>query len=344
MKTAQLTDIRTIEINDVPPPTLQHDSDVLLRIKRVGVCGSDIHYFSTGRIGEQIVDFPFTMGHECAAVVEEVGSEVFSVKPGDRVAVEPAVYCHHCDQCRSGRKNTCRNLNFLGCPGQLPGALSEYLVMPEESCLRIPDEMSFDAAVVCEPLAIGLYSAYQAPVVTDAKIGILGAGPVGLSIMLAAQRQGADKIYVTDKLDYRVTAAAEHGADAAWNVNETDVLTTVPDREPLLLDTVFECCGQQEAFDQAVSLLKPGGTLVLVGIPEFDRYSFQADSARRKELRFRNIRRQNDCAEDAIRGTADGSLDTKFMVTHHFKLEETQQAFELVENYKDGVIKAMVEI
>lgn len=344
MKSAQLTDIRQIEVNDIPRPVLNDRRDVLLRVKKVGICGSDIHYFTTGRIGEQIVDFPFTMGHECAAIVEETGPDVSDVKPGDRVAVEPAVYCHQCDQCRSGRENTCRNLNFLGCPGQLPGALSEYIVMPEESCLKIPDDMSFDSAVLCEPVAIGIYSASQAEVVRDGRIGIMGAGPVGLSVMLAARQQGAEKVYMTDKLDYRVEAAADHGADIAWNVDKTDVVTEISQQEPFLLDTVFECCGRQEAFDQAVSVMKPGGTLVLVGIPEFERYSFQADSARRKELRFQNIRRQRGCAEKAVHGTADGNFDTGFMVTHNFSIEQTQQAFELVEKYDDGVIKAIVEI
>ena len=344
MKAAQLTDIHKMKVREVPAPTLNSPDDVLIRIHSVGVCGSDIHYFSTGRIGSQVVQFPFTIGHECAGVVEEVADGATNVKPGDRVAIEPAVYCHNCDQCNAGRENTCRNLKFLGCPGQLSGALSEYLVMPEECCLKIPDNMSFEAAALCEPLAIGIYAARQYMSLNGKNIAILGAGPVGLSILLAALAEGADNVYVTDKLDYRVQAARENGAVWAGNPDKTDIVKEISSEQPLLLDAVFECCGRQEALDQGLELLKPGGRLMLVGIPEFDKYNFAADIARRKELCFQNVRRQNDCTEDAIKYTADRTIDTSFMATHHFDLDEIQKACELVENYDDKVIKAMIRL
>lgn len=344
MKAALLTGIREMTIADVPTPRIEHDTDVLLRMKKVGVCGSDVHYYTTGRIGCQVVEYPFAVGHECAAVVEDVGSAVSRLKPGDRVAVDPAISCHACDQCRAGRAHTCRKLRFLGCPGQMPGCLSQYLVMPEESCFLVPNHMTLEAAALDEPLAIGFYAVQQSIPMKDARVGIFGMGPIGFSVMLPALAHGAAAVYVTDRLDYRCSLAMEHGASWAANPDSTDVVRAVAEHEPLLLDVVFECCGQQEALDQATQLLKPGGKAMMIGIPQFDRYSFQADTARRHELCLQHVRRQNHCVQPSLDMIADGRIDPGFMVTHSFPLERTKEAFDLVDHYADGVLKAMVHI
>jgi len=174
MKTFVLTGIREMEMREVPTPAIRNDTDVLLRLKAVGVCGSDVHYYKTGRIGSQVVQYPFAVGHECAAVVEQVGNGVTRVKPGDRVAIEPAISCGTCDQCVAGRPHTCRNLLFLGCPGQIAGCLSEYMVMPQACCFPIPAAMSFERAVLSEPLSIGVYAVKFCMAMGGARIGILG--------------------------------------------------------------------------------------------------------------------------------------------------------------------------
>ena len=156
MKSMMLTGIRKMEMKTVPDPVILSGKDVKIRIKVVGVCGSDIHYYLKGRIGSQVVEYPFTVGHECAGEVVETGQEVSTLKPGDRVAIEPAMPCSECDQCIDGRPHTCRNLRFLGCPGQAEGCLSEFIVMPESSCFHIPGTMSYDEATISEPLAIGV--------------------------------------------------------------------------------------------------------------------------------------------------------------------------------------------
>ena len=344
MRAANLTGIREMSIMDVAAPEIRNDRDVLLRLRTVGVCGSDVHYYATGHIGSQVVDYPFPMGHEAAAVVEAVGAGVTRVQPGDRVAIEPAVSCHQCDQCLSGRLHTCRNLRFLGCPGQIPGCLSELYVMPEECCYPIPEAMSLEAAALIEPLSIGVYAVQQSIPMQGAKIGILGVGPIGLSVMLPALAQGAAAVYVTDRLDYRCDVARANGAAWAGNPDQVDVVAAIAEREPLLLDAVFECCGQQEALDQGLELLKPGGKLMLIGIPEFDRYSFAADVCRRRELCLQHVRRQNHCVQKAIDLIAAADIDPDFMITHHFDLAATKEAFDLVDNYADGVVKAMIHL
>jgi len=344
MKAARLTGIRAMEIQEVPVPEIQRPTDVLIRVGAVGVCGSDVHYYTTGRIGSQIVRYPHTVGHEGAGVVEAVGPAVDRVRPGDRIAIEPAVSCHNCDQCLSGRPHTCRNLRFLACPGELQGCLSEYIVMPQECCYPIPRHMSLEQAALSEPLSIGVYAVQQAGLQPGVRIGIFGAGPIGLSVMLPAVAEFAAVVYVVDPLEYRCRIAAEHGAVWTGSPEKQDVVAEIAKRTPLLLDVAFECCGQQEAFDQAIRLLKPGGKLMIIGIPEFDRYSFPADVARRKELCLQNVRRQNHCVQKALDMISDGRIRPDFMVTHRFPLDRAQEAFDLVDRYGDGVVKAMIHI
>jgi L-iditol 2-dehydrogenase len=278
MKMMKLTGIREMEMMEVPMPAILKDTDVLIRMKVLGVCGSDIHYYVSGRIGSQVVEYPFAVGHEGAGQVQAVGKGVTRVKPGDRIAIEPAMPCWECDQCLAGRPHTCRRLKFLGCPGQAEGSLSEYIVMPETSCYTIPDTLSYDQAAISEPLSIGLYAVRQSIPMEGTRAGILGFGPIGMSVMLAARALGAREVFVTDKIDERLEIAAGEGAALTANPDREDVVGKINQGESGTLDMVFECCGQQEALDQAVDLLKPGGKLMVIGIPEFDRWSFKASS------------------------------------------------------------------
>ena len=342
MKSVVLSGIRKMEVREEPVPQLTSENQVLLRVGAVGVCGSDIHYFTSGRIGDQVVQFPFKVGHECAAVVEEIGKEVSELNPGDWVVLDPAVVCGECDQCLNGRFHTCRHLRFLGCPGQLEGCLSEFITMSQDNCCRITKGKSLALGILVEPLSIGIYGIKLLEDSTVNSIGILGSGPIGLSTALAARETGISKIYMTDKLDFRLDAARKTGAVWTGNPNKTDVVNQIQNQEPFGLDAVIECCGDQEALDQAVDLLKPGGKLLITGIPEQDRIAFDACKIRRKEICIQNVRRQNKCIPAAIEYLESGRVDMDFMLTHSFHADETQEAFELVEDYGDGVIKALI--
>ena len=343
MKAMKLTGIRQMEMMEVPMPSILTDNDVLIRMKTVGVCGSDIHYYLSGRIGNQVVEYPFAVGHEGAGEVEAVGKGVTMVKPGDRIAIEPAMPCWKCDQCLADRPHTCRNLRFLGCPGQAEGSLSEFIVMPETSCLKISDSMSYDQAAISEPLAIGLYAVKQSIPMEGAKVGILGYGPIGMSVMLSALALGAKEICVTDKIDDRLAIANENRAIITANPDKEDVVEVISRQVPELLDVVFECCGQQEAIDNAVDLLKPGGKLMIVGIPEFERMSFHVDKSRHKELCIQHVRRQNNVVHTALDMMANGEISVDSMATHRFRFDQAGEAFDLVAGYRDGVMKAMID-
>jgi len=344
MKAMKLTGIRQMEMTEVPTPEIVNDNDVLIGMKTVGVCGSDVHYYETGRIGGQVVEYPFAVGHEGAGVVEAVGPAVTHVKPGDRIAIEPAMSCGECDQCKAGRPHTCRRLRFLGCPDQAEGCLSEYIVMPEASCFKVTDKTTFDEAAISEPLAIGVYAVKQSIPMQGAKVGILGSGCIGLSVLLPAKAQGADGIYVTDKIDSRLELAKRAGAVWGGNPNKEDVVEKVKELEPGGLDVVFECCGEQEALDQAIEMLKPGGKLLLIGIPPIaERVTFLIDKLRHKEICIQNVRRQCHCVQPTLDMMDRGDFDVSVMVTHRFPFERTQAAFDLAASYEDGVLKAMVD-
>lgn len=342
MKAAYLTGLWQMEIREVPEPGPVTGRDVLLQIGAVGVCGSDVHYFKTGRIGPASVDFPFILGHECAGTIVATGPEAKRFKPGQRVLIDPLVVCGECDQCQQHRRHTCRNQRFLGMPGQLGGSLVELLAMPEDSCHVIPDTLTLDQAVVVEPLSIGLYAVRMAGIEPGAKVAILGAGMIGLCTLLASRATASCTAYVTDLLPERRGLATRFGAVWTGSPRLTDIVKTISAAEPLGVDFVFECAGEQETLDQGVELLKPGGTLLIVGIPELDRIEFPVHTLRRKELTIRNVRRQNECMDDAIDLVASSRVELAPLITHRFPLVETQRAFELVSGYRDGVVKALI--
>lgn len=344
MKAMKLTGIRRMDMMEALTPRIASGNEALIKMTTVGVCGSDVHYYDKGQIGRQVVEYPFAVGHEGAGIVTDVGAAVTRVRPGDRIAIEPAMPCWKCDQCLVGRPHTCRNLRFLGCPGQAEGCLSEYIVMPETSCYPIADSLTFHDAAISEPLAIGVYAVKQSIPMQGAKVGILGSGPIGLSVLLTARAQGAAAAYVTDKVDERLEVARKAGADWVGNPDKLDVVAAVKEAQPGQLDVVFECCGDQEALDQAVEMLKPGGKLMLIGIfPTQERVSFTIDTLRHKEICIQNVRRQNHCVQPALDMLTRKEVDAGVMITHCFKFEQAKDAFDLVAGYGDGVVKAMID-
>ncbi len=344
MRVAYLTGIREVDIQEGPEPTIQSPDDVLLDIDTVGVCGSDMHYYRTGRIGDQVVKFPYPVGHECCATVAEVGSDVTRVKPGQRVAIDPLRWCMDCDQCLAGRFHTCRNQAFLGCPGQADGCLADRIVMPARSCFPIPDEMTNNQAVLLEPYAIGLYAQRLAGAMEGKSVAIFGAGPIGLCVLAACRAAGARATYITEIRPDRIAKARQFGPEEVIDASAGGVVEAITAREPEGVDVAFECAGEQECLDEGVMARRPGGKLMMVGIPETDRISFEIAWVRRKEITLQPVRRQNECVDDAIEMVAKGEVDLDPMVTHEFGLEKTKEAFDMVADYQDGAVKVMIHV
>jgi L-iditol 2-dehydrogenase len=345
MLAVKLTGIEQMSPVQIEKPGQIGVDEVLIKVMSVGVCGSDVHYFTEGKIGSQIVEYPFMVGHECSGIVEKCGENVVNVVPGDLVVIDPSVHCGHCDQCLAGRPHTCRNNRFLGCPGQLEGCLTEFIVMPAFTCYPVSGKLDAEEAALVEPFSIGVYAVKQAGI-ANSEVGcaIFGAGPIGLSILMKLLADGIKSTGMIEPLDYRLKKAEWIGS--AWSINpdSENVYEKVLSFERHLPDIVFEASGEQDAVDNALKILQPGGKLILVGIPPAARYTFDMDLMRRKELTVINIRRQNHCVQEAIDMIATRKVQIKEMVTHHFRLDDTPAAFEMVAGYRDRVIKAMIDL
>lgn len=215
--------------------------------------------------------------------------------------------------------------------------------MPEESCYPLPENLTTDHGAISEPLSIGIYSVRKSLIGKSQSAGVLGFGPIGMSVTLALKALGAGPVLVTDKIVERLALAKREGVEAVFNPDATDIVSGILETTPPGLDTVFECCGQQEALVQAVDLLKPGGKLIVVGIPEFDNWSLNVEKTRRKEISVQFIRRQVDCVNRSLEMMMNGQINIDNMITHRFPFADTGSAFDLVAGYHDGVMKALID-
>ncbi|MHB8055622.1 MAG: zinc-dependent alcohol dehydrogenase [Candidatus Aminicenantales bacterium] len=344
MKAAYLTGARKVEIRDIGKPLIKNDDDVLLKTAVAGLCGSDLHYFITDRIGSEAVRYPAIVGHECSAVVEAVGPAVKRFKAGSRVAVEPTISCGECDQCKSGRPHTCRKVGFLGHPGERDGCLAEYFVMPERNLFPVPESMTMTEAMLIEPLSIALHARALAGGVLGPAIGVSGSGPIGLLLIQVLKTEGFGKIYASDRSDARVAAAIKAGAVWSGNPGQQDIASEIFKREPLGLDAVFEVSGDPEAIEQAVELVKPGGWIFQIGIPLSDRISYPIAKLRRKEIAIRNVRRQNRCVKRALLLVEAKHLDVAWLATHNFKIGDAAKAIATAADRTHGVLKATIVV
>jgi len=339
MKAAVLKGPREVQIVEKPEPHLPDKSSAILKTRVAGICGSDLHYFISDSVGGEKVPYPVIVGHEVAAEVVEVGSEVQHLKSGDLVAVDPSIYCLVCDQCLAGRFNTCRKIRFLGHPGELDGCFAEYFAMPARNLLKLPESLTLEEGMLAEPLSIAIHAFNLAGLENTARVGVLGSGPIGLSLILLLKKYGFTSIFATDRSEARAKAALKAGANWSASVEQEDVVSEISQRQPLGLEAVFEVSGDQEAIDQAVELVKPGGKIIQIGIPLPERVSYRISRLRRKEISIINVRRQNQCLEKALQLIGQKEIEVSWLLTHRFKLEEVQAAFDTAADRLDGALK-----
>jgi L-iditol 2-dehydrogenase len=311
-------DIRVAE-EAVDPPG---PGEVRLRVTAVGLCGSDLHWFDEGSIGDAVLARPLVLGHEIAAVVEE-GPEA-----GRRVAVDPALNCGRCDPCLEGRTNVCLAIRFAG-HGTTDGGLRSFMVWPRRLLAPLPDGIADDVAPLLEPLGVAIHAVDLAALPPGSRAGVYGCGPLGLLIVAVLRAAGASTIVATDKLPHRVAAAAAMGATHALPVEGEGEPS--PGREQarrLEVDVAFEVAGSDDALADAISAVRPGGRVVLVGIPPHDRTVFEAGAARRKELSLLECRRMMPAdLGRAIDLVASGAVDLSSLVTHRYSIDEAGEAF-----------------
>ncbi len=330
-----------LRMHDEPVPTYASD-EVLIRIKSVGICASDLHYYREGRIGSTVVTSPIVLGHEASGVIESVGADVTNLKPGDRVALEPAKPCLKCEWCQKGHYNVCPGIPFFGTP-PVDGCLRDYVAWPARLCLKVPESLTFDEIAMLEPLAIGVYACDLAEPNPGDVVAILGAGGIGLSVLQAVRTVGVERIIVSEPIEARRLSALKLGATHVTTPTtaEQDVANFTNGRGA---DIVIECTGEDDAVRQTARLTRVLGKILIVGIPSSDTYPFDASDARRKQLTAIFVRRSNMTTERAAELVAQGKMNAAALATHRFPLEKTAEALDLAFSKRDGVIRAIVEV
>ncbi|MCI0709567.1 MAG: alcohol dehydrogenase catalytic domain-containing protein [Chloroflexi bacterium] len=349
MIAAKLYGARDLRVEEVLSPPDPKAGEALVRIGAVGVCGSDLHTYEDGRIGDTVVQEPLVLGHEFAGIVTAVGPDArdgmhHPLKVGQRVAVDPAVPCWHCDKCEGGDPNLCRNLGFMGLwPDD--GGLQEYLVCPARNCFPILDDFSMDAGALLEPLGVAIHAVDLGKIKVANRVAVLGCGPIGLLIMRLAKLSGARPIFAFDQFDWRLAAARQWGADETIHISDGNQVEVLMKRtNGRGVDVVFEAAWAGDAVGQAVQMADLGGRVVMVGIPGDDQANFVHSTARRKGLTLVLSRRMKHTYPRAISLVSGGSVNLGDLVTHHFSLEQVGEAFALNAAYEDNVIKVMIQV
>lgn len=316
----------------------------LVRITAVGICGSDLQYYTQGRIGELEFGAGHILGHEVAGVVEALGPGADGPPPGTAVAVDPAIPCGWCRFCVAGDPNFCERLQFFGSP-PYHGALQQYMVHPSRLLIPVPAEWSPGATTVLEPLGVAIHAVDLGHLAVGDAVAVFGCGPIGLMIARVAQLAGARLVCATEPLPHRRAAAARFGVGLALDPAEGDVVRQIKGRtEGYGVDVAFEAAGSESATLQAIQALRPGGTLVLLGYWKQDQVAIPGISAMRKGLTVRFVRRMKNTFERALDLAGRGLVDVASLVTHEFPLAETPEAFARAERRAPDVLKAVVRV
>jgi L-iditol 2-dehydrogenase len=319
-------------------------NEVLVRVHRVGVCGSDVHYYTHGRIGGFIVENPIVLGHEMAGIIEDVGPGVDRKRIGERVAVEPGVPDRTCEWCRRGRYNLCPNVQFMATP-PFDGALADYIVTPTDFAYALPGNVSLDEGALMEPLSVGVYAIHRSAIKAGENVAVFGAGPIGLVTLQVARAAGAGAITVIDLEPGRLATAKRLGATTTINAKETNAVDALMESTGGRgVDIVFEAAGNARTAGDAVRIAKRGGKVVMIGLPPEDNFPYPLVYAMAREIDIFTVFRYANVYPAAIALVAEGRVDTKSLITHRFPLEKAEDALLLSDSRADGVIKAMVEV
>lgn len=306
--------------------------ETLVRVKAVGICGSDLHWFSEGEIGDEKLNRPLVLGHEFAGETDA----------GQRVAVDPAITCGQCEFCKKGHPNLCSSIIFAG-HGEQDGGLREWMAWDEKCLFPIPDSFTYADGAMLEPLGVAIHAVDLGKLKAGMTVGVFGCGPIGLLIIQVARAMGATNIIATDKLLHRVDAAKNFGAHHAFLAEDRRELGEIEAAtNERGVDIAFEAAGVQDAVDTAFAAVIPGGKVILAGIPDKDQTSFSASIARRKGLTIKLVRRMKHTYPRAIELVTKGLVDVGSLVTHCFPLEQAVEAFRIAAR-REG-LKVIVEL
>ncbi len=348
MTAAQLHGPKDLRINQVPHPGAPGPDQVLLRVTAVGICGSDLHTYQDARIGDTALQAPLTLGHEFAGIVDEIGpgegldGEFHPLKPGMRVAVDPAQPCGRCEMCEQGHPNLCHRLHFCGLYPD-PGSLSQWMHVPAHTCFPVPDSIDDAGAALLEPLGVAIHATDLAKLHVADSVVILGAGSIGLCILQTVRASGATPIYVVDQFPWRLAVAEELGGIPINFREENPVAAVRKATGGRGVDVAIEAAWADHSIQWSAEMARLGGRLVLVGIPGDNRLEMNHATARRKGLTIRMARRMKHVYPRAIKLVESGAVNLDGLISHRFPLAQAAEAFALNDAYQDQVVKVIID-
>ena len=335
MKALLLEDVRKISIQEYPEPP-KKDDHIITKVNAVGICGSDLHYFSEGGIGSANVGSGFVPGHEFSAILMESIPEM-NLEEGEHVAVDPAKPCFKCQWCKKGYENLCPYVEFIGAP-PFNGAMAQYVSIKKHQIHKIPKHFSPETAVLLETLGVALHAVDLSKVKFHQEICILGSGPVGLCILKILKSMGAKAIYVIDPINYRVQHALKNGAEHIFK----SVDDFVQYKNGSGVDLVFEATNSPEGLNLSIHASNIGGKIIVVGIPDGDNYQFKASEARRRGISIKFSRRMGEVYDRTISMVEKGLVALDDLATHTYALNDGDKAFINNLEYRDSVLKSII--
>jgi L-iditol 2-dehydrogenase len=324
----------------MPLPADPGPDEVLIKLRSIGICGSDMHWYLDGSIYGFPASYPLVLGHEPAGEVTAVGSGVSRLRPGDRVSIEPTISCGHCEYCLRGQHNNCLQSQFMGSP-QLPGLLREYATVPAHNAELVPENFSYTQASLIEPVAVIVHMLELVQIHAGDSVAVLGAGPIGLLAAAVARHCGASQVLMADKLPHRIKMAQDLGATAAVPIAQFRELVGDKTRGRGV-DLAIDAAGSPETINAALAVTRMGGTFVLIGIPNQVPVGLDLFSAMAKEIRIQPLKRSNHCSKPAIALLASGAIP-QAIVTHRVGVEQAPAAFQTLAEYRDGIGKLAIE-
>ncbi|XP_071954926.1 sorbitol dehydrogenase-like [Antedon mediterranea] len=334
---------RILELDERPIPN-PGKRDVLLLIKSVGICGSDLKYWAYGRCGRFLMESPMVTGHEASGVVVKLGKDVTTLQIGDRVAIEPGIPCRTCDLCKRGRYNLCTDVIFCATP-PVDGNLCQFYTHPADFCYNLPDNISFDEGALLEPLSVAVYGCERGLVGLGSTVLVCGAGPVGLLTMMTAKAMGAEKVIITDIDDHRLLFAKRLGADCTLKVpipvDEKKFAEEVKVQLGCAPDVSIECSGADSSLTIAIYVTKAGGSVVLIGRGSMEP-TIPLTYAAVREIDIKGVFRYANSYPKALSLLTSGKIDVKSLISHRFALTQSQQAFETAVNRESKAIKVII--
>ncbi len=339
MLVAELSNQREFRLLDQKPIPDPGPGEIQVAVKAIGICGSDLHYFSEGGIGDARCVYPMVLGHEPAGVVAKIGTGVTGWSKGDSAVLEPAIYCYHCEFCMTGHHNVCNHLRFLSTPGD-PGFFRELVNLPAHNLLALPRNLSLSEGTLVEPFSIILHSMQFAAVKPGETALVFGAGPIGLLTIAGLKLAGASRVWSVEPVAHRRELALMMGADAAIDPTQVDpVKQILSETGQRGVDVTLDCATKQDTITQSLLATRNAGRVVITGIPSDEYVNLAFHVLRRKELTFFSVRRSNRESETALKLLSDQPKRFVPVLTHSQSISDIQPIFERCERYDDGIGK-----